>query len=255
MTKTRIFCKRDQEGFKDMSRTIYEYKVSQIIDHTQIIRELYLDLTNQPEFKFKAGQFVMLHVPTETGKPALRAYSIATTEHDTQKFRLIFKFVENGVASKYVWGLKAGDTVQFTGPFGKVFFQEPPTEQIVFLNTGSGLSQHFCFLESKMKQYPNLKYRLLFGVRYESDRYYMKELDELKKHLPHFTYEFVISRPSEQWTGKKGYVQNFIKEFDYLNIPTTFYLCGNGAMIKDVKHQLFEVDQFDKTKVWAEAFD
>ena len=97
MTKTRIFCKRDQEGFKDMSRTIYEYKVSQIIDHTQIIRELYLDLTNQPEFKFKAGQFVMLHVPTETGKPALRAYSIATTEHDTQKFRLIFKFVENGV--------------------------------------------------------------------------------------------------------------------------------------------------------------
>lgn len=66
-------------------------------------------------------------------------------QHDTQKFRLLFKFVENGVASNFVWGLKGQETLNFTGPFGKVFFQEPPTEQIVFLNTGSGLSQHFLF--------------------------------------------------------------------------------------------------------------
>jgi len=238
-----------------MSRLIYEFNVEQIKDHTREIRELFLTLKNQDAFKFKAGQFVMLHVPTENGKPALRAYSIATTEHDHQKIRLIFKFVENGVASKFIWSLNGKETLQFTGPFGKVFFQEPPDEQIVFLNTGSGLSQHFCFLESKMKQYPNLKYKLYFGVRTENDCYYETELNQLKKELPHFEFHYVLSRASDSWRGKKGYVQHYLKETNYKETPTTFYLCGNGGMIKEVKHQLLDIDGLDKSKVWSEAFD
>lgn len=233
-----------------------EFKVEKIIDHTHEIRELYLKLANKPEFSFKAGQFVMLHVPVEgAAKPALRAYSIASTDAQKDGFKLIFKFVDNGIASQYVWALKGEETLTMTGPFGKVFFQEPPTEQVIFLNTGSGISQHFSFIESRMHQYPNLKYILFFGVRREIDIYYLSELDRLKKHLPNFEYHFVLSRPSDSWTGKRGYVQHHLKDIDYKNTPTTFYMCGNGGMIKDVKHQLFEVDGIDKAKVWAEAFD
>lgn len=239
-----------------MSRIIYEYKINSIIDHTPNIRELFLEIKNQPEFKFKAGQFVMLHVPVEGGgKPLLRAYSIASSDQDHQKFSLLFKYVETGKASEYVWNLKGDETLNFTGPFGKVFFQEPPTEQIVFLNTGSGLSQHMCFLLSKMDQYPQLKYKLFFGVRSESDIYYESELKKLQEKLPHFEYAYVLSRPSTTWTGKSGYVQNHLKDVNYKDTPTTFYLCGNGGMIKDVKHQLLEVDGIDKAKVWSEAFD
>ena len=237
-------------------RSIYEFKVNQIVDHTPNIRELILELTNQPAFTFKAGQFVMLHVPVEGApKPALRAYSIASSDLKNNGFKLVFKFVESGVASKYVWDLKGEETLKMTGPFGKVFFQEPPTEQVVFLNTGSGISQHFCFIESKMQQYPQLKYKLYFGVRNESDIYYETELQRLQKQLPNFEYYYVLSRASEKWTGKKGYVQNFLSETGYKEIPTTFYLCGNGGMIKETKHQLLEIDGLDKTRVWAEAFD
>jgi CDP-4-dehydro-6-deoxyglucose reductase, E3 len=239
-----------------MSRVVYEYKINSIIDHTHTIRELHLELTNHPEFNFKAGQFVMLHVPVpDGGKALLRAYSIASTDQDNKRFSLLFKSVEGGKATEYVWALKGDETLKFTGPFGKVFFQEPPTEQIVFLNTGSGLSQHMCFLLSKMDQYPNLKYKLYFGIRSEKDIYFKNELDALKAKLPNFEYNYVLSRASDSWTGKKGYVQNQLADFDYKNVPTTFYLCGNGAMIKDVKHQLLEVDGLDKTKVWSEAFD
>lgn len=237
-------------------RSIYEFKITQIIDHTPNIRELILELCNQPAFNFKAGQFVMLHVPVEgAAKPALRAYSIASTDEKNNGFKLVFKFVDNGVASKYVWALNGDEILKMTGPFGKVFFQEPPTEQIVFLNTGSGISQHFSFIESKMKTYPNLKYKLYFGVRTESDIYYEPELKRLQKSLPYFEFHYVLSRPSTEWTGKKGYVQNFLRETDYKQIPTTFYLCGNGGMIKETKHQLLEVDGIDKSRVWSEAFD
>ncbi len=237
------------------ARKIYHMRLEQIIDHTPGVRELILKTETPDEFSFKAGQFVMLNVPQGEAKPVLRAYSIASDDRIKNGFRLLFKYVENGIASNFVWGLKGGELLNFTGPFGKVFFQEPPTEQIVFLNTGTGLSQHICYLLSKKDQYPNLRYRMLFGVRTEKDMYYQKEMDLLQSELKDFKFEFVLSRPQDSWTGKKGYVQNFISEFDYKNIPTTFYLCGNGGMIKEVKHQLLEVDGFDKTRIWSEAFD
>lgn len=238
-----------------MSRVIFQMNIEKIIDHTASVRELVIRTTAPQEFQFKAGQFVMLHVPQAEGKPALRAYSIASEDQRKNGFRLLFKYVDNGKASEFVWSLKGHETLQFTGPFGKVFFQEPPTEQIVFLNTGTGVSQHLSYLESKKDQYPNQKYRMLFGVRSEKDIYANEDLEKLKKSLKNFQFEYILSRPSETWKGRKGYVQHFIKDLDYMNIPTTFYLCGNGGMIKEVKHQLLEVDGFDKSRLWTEAFD
>lgn len=235
-------------------RTIYQMKVTEIIDHTPDIRELAIETGEPSEFRFRAGQFVMLHVPQGEAKPALRAYSIASDERNHRGFRLIFKFVENGLASRYVWDLKGGEELKFTGPFGKVFFQEPPTQQIIFMNTGSGVSQHLCYLLSKKEQYPNLSYRLLFGVRRPEDIYHQPLLEKLKQELPDFQYHFVLSRSPDDWAGKKGYVQDFIKEMNYLEKPTTFYLCGNGGMIKATK-QILEADGIEKNKIWVEAFD
>lgn len=236
------------------ARTVYQMKVTEIIDHTHNIRELNLQTQDSQEFKFRAGQFVMLHVPQVEGKPLLRAYSIASSEKRSNGFRLIFKFVDNGAASKYVWALKGDETLQFTGPFGRLFFQEPPTEQIIMLNTGSGVSQHLCYLLSKKDQHPNLKYRLLFGVRNTNDIYHDKLLNELSKEMPDFKYDFVLSRADENWKGKKGYIQNHIQECGFMDTPTTFYLCGNSAMIKATK-EILETAGFPKERIWAEAFD
>ena len=236
-------------------RTIHPMKISEILDHTPNVRELVIETQASQEFAFRAGQFVMLHVPQGEGKPALRAYSIASEEQNKNGFRLLFKFVENGVASKYVWDLKGHETLNFTGPFGKVFFQEPPSQQIIFLNTGTGLSQHLCYLLSKKEQFPDLKYRMLFGVRNEKEIYGEVQLQKLHSELKDFKFEYVLSRPNDSWTGKKGYVQHFLKDFDYKGLPTTFYLCGNGGMIKEVKHQLLELDGLEKNQVWSEAFD
>ncbi len=236
------------------TRIVRKMTVTKICDYTPQIRELFISCTEPKDFEFRAGQFVMLHVPTGEAKPALRAYSIASTDQQRDGFRLVFKSVEGGIASRYVWGLKEGAVLDFTGPFGRVFFKEPPTPQVVFLNTGSGVSQHFSFIESNLKKHPELRYRLLFGVRHQSDIYYESELQRLKAELPNFEYQYVLSRADDSWKGLRGYVQNHIEAFDYKSIDTTFYLCGNGAMIKDVKAKL-SADGFDMTRVLAEAFD
>lgn len=241
------------EAPKPKGRQIYKMRVDEIRDYTPRIRELFIR-TEEPEiFQFRSGQFVMLHVPAEP-KPLLRAYSMASDDRRADGFRLVFNYVDGGPASEFVWKLKGGEILDFTGPFGRLFFNEPPTEQIVFLNTGSGVSQHICYLQSNQEKYPHLRYRLLFGVRTENDIYYREELEALKANLKDFQYHYVLSRPSADWKGLKGYVQNFIQEFRYLEVPTTFYLCGNGAMIKDVKTRLTE-EGFDTKRIFAEAFD
>jgi CDP-4-dehydro-6-deoxyglucose reductase len=235
------------------TRKVLRFRVAEIRDYNSQIRELILRCEDPETFAFRAGQFVMLHVPAQP-KALLRAYSIASREQDQTGFRLIFKYVENGPGSEFVWKLKAGVVLDFTGPFGRVFFKEPPTQQAIFLNTGSGISQHFSFIESNIDKYPDLRYRLLFGVRTESDIYYVDELERLKKQLKDFEYGFVLSRASAAWTGRVGYVQNHIQDFEHLSRPTTFYLCGNGAMIKDVKAQL-AAESFDPALILSEAFD
>ena len=236
-----------------MSRTVFPCRISQLIDHTANVRELILDVERPEGLEFKAGQFVMLHVPQDP-KPALRAYSLASGEQDKKQFKLLFKYVEKGVASEFVWKLKGDETLNFTGPFGKMFFKEPPTEQIIFLNTGTGISQHMSYLLSKGQQYKDVNYKMLFGVRTQQDIYYQKQLDQLKTTISNFDYQFVLSRSESDWQGLKGYVQDHIQQYEYLQKPTTFYLCGNGAMIKQVKARL-EQEGFDKTRVFAEAFD
>ena len=237
---------------KPKGRALLPMRVTRVMDHTPQIRELFID---SPEpFAFRAGQFVMLHVPAEP-KALLRAYSIASDARRTNGFRLIFKSVEGGAASKFVWDLKGGETLNFTGPFGRVFFKEPPTEQLLFLNTGSGVSQHMSFLLTHGEAWPNVRMRLLFGVRREEDTYYRDELEALKRKLPNFDYDFVLSRASDSWTGKRGYVQAHVDDWDWKTVPTTFYLCGNGAMIKDVKKHVIEEGGLDAAHVLSEAFD
>jgi CDP-4-dehydro-6-deoxyglucose reductase len=238
------------------TRTIYQAQIDKIIDHTPTVRELFIKITEPSEFHFKAGQFVMLHVPTAEGaKPALRAYSIASDDRQTNGFRLLFKYVPTGVASTFVWSLEKGHSLQFTGPFGRVFFHEPPLEQIVFMCTGTGLAQHLCYLSSKADLHPQVKYFLLFGLQNESETFCITELEEFKKKLPNFDYEVVLSRPPTQWSGRQGYIQHHIEKLNYKTTPTLFYLCGNGKMIQQTKAQLLEVDGLAPTQIFSEAFD
>jgi ferredoxin-NADP reductase len=242
-------------------RKIRSATLTEIRDYTTQIRELFLK--TEESFEFRSGQFVMLHVPQPgAAKPALRAYSIASTDKRTDGFRLVFKAVQNGLASRYVWKLKEGETVRFTGPFGRVFFREPPTEQVIFLNTGSGISQHFSYLESFVERYPKLNAHLVFGLRHETDAYYLNELGALAKRLPGLSYQYAFSRPMQSIAELnragipcfKGYVQDALEPLQPVAKPTTVYLCGNGAMIKSTKAKL-ESMGFDLNQVVEEAFD
>lgn len=234
-------------------RIVFKSRVDKIIDYTPDFRELWLQLTEPLELNFKAGQFLMLHVPSEA-KPVLRAYSIASNDKDKSQVKLIFKYVQKGIASEYVWKLTQGKEIQFTGPFGRVFFKEPASEQIIFLNTGSGVAQHICFIKSHADQIREKKISFFMGLRSETDIYFEEELKAVQREFKNFNFNYVLSRPNENWKGLKGYVQNQIDGLNYIQTPTDFYMCGNGMMIKDVKEKLAS-HGISPANIIYEAFD
>lgn len=239
-----------------MSKKVsYRTNIAQIIDHNPTTRELKIDFIEPNTFTFRAGQFAMLNIPSEIpGKPILRAYSIASDDRIHNSFRLIFKFVPGGIASNFVWKLKENSELIFTGPFGRVFFQEPIPEQNFFLCTGTGLAQHLAYLESKLDLFPKASFQLIFGVREESDVFYIKELELFTKKFSNFKYQMYLSRPGATWNGKKGYIQDSLSSFNFNNSNSAFYICGNKKMIHDVKHILSEKYYIDPSRIHSEAF-
>ena len=123
-----------------MPPKLLKAKLTKITDITPSVRELFLDYVEPTSFKFKAGQFVMLHLPQADGKIAQRAYSVASPDHVTDKMNLVIKYYDLGVASTWVKGLKGGEEINYTGPFGKFTFSEPAAEQVVFVCTSTGVA-------------------------------------------------------------------------------------------------------------------
>jgi len=233
-------------------RPPFQARVEQILDLTSSVRDLRLNLLDSKDFSFRCGQFVMLHIPGDP-KPVLRAYSVASSDQDPGALRLIFKFVPGGKASEFIWKLHQGEILNLTGPFGRVFFVEPPPDQVVFVSTSTGLAPHLSYLLSKKTALQKSKVVLYFGVRSESDIFCEKDLLAIQKDWPQFQYHVVLSRPDLHWTGRKGYVQDFLHETHYQKHRTDFYLCGNGQMIKETQ-ELLERNGIGPDQIHSEAF-
>ena len=222
-----------------MAKHLYPMRIVDLKDLTKRVRWLKLKNESSETFSFRAGQFVNLQVPQGKDKrPLQRAYSLASSDQVLNQFELLFNYVPKGIASEYIWNCMKGQLLHFTGPFGRLFFKEPPSSHLFFLNTGTGISQHYSYLQSYKKKYPSLNCLLLFGLRYEEDLFYKEEMENLKKKWPHFRYKYVLSRPSRSWQGESGYVQDFLYRTDWKKESSTFYICGNGNMIVSTKKYL-----------------
>src|SRR4051812_38740177 len=70
---------------------------------------------------FAGGQFLIVDTGqvAPTGKAIKRAYSILSADRDQTRFELATKRLEGGPGSAYMHQLAIGDTIKFSGPWGK----------------------------------------------------------------------------------------------------------------------------------------
>jgi Na(+)-translocating NADH:ubiquinone oxidoreductase F subunit len=149
------------------------------------------------------------------------------------------KSVLPGVGSSYLCNLGLGQIIEAVGPF-ESFYAKPPSNRVMILiGAGSGMAPLKSLIEEQLNQThkgrnANRDIYFFYGARSEDDLLYKEAFFKLSKRHPHFHYYPVLSRPSNEWSGAKGYVQDLLK----LNINSIcqiegveFYLCGPPNMM------------------------
>ncbi|MDF0645376.1 MAG: FAD-binding oxidoreductase [Nitrospira sp.] len=215
--------------------TTYQAEVSRIRDLTHDVRELELVLREPPRLSFKAGQFISFDVPKHgLPHPVVRPYSIASPPSIDDRVTLVFNLVQRGPGSQYLYGLRTGDAVRFKGPAGSFYLREDAKRQMLCVATGTGIAPLRSMIATELERQSLQPVTLFWGLRYERDLYYREELEAWTSRFPRFSFVTCLSQPGPSWTGARGRVTELVKERVGSVRDLAGYLCGNGAMIKDV---------------------
>lgn len=212
---------------------LFEAEVEMVKDLTYDVRAIECRLLDPATIDFKPGQFISFDVPSRGPLPATRPYSIASDPSRSDRITLVLNCVPDGPGSTYLFSLREGDKTRFKGPAGSFYLREDERD-LLFVATGTGIAPFLSMLAAELHRPAARRIRLFWGLRSQRDLYYQDELAELSREHSRFSYVTTLSRPEPGWTGPTGrvtaHIETSVPKVNNLSV----YLCGNGAMIKDV---------------------
>ncbi|MBI3343184.1 hypothetical protein HY032_03430 [Candidatus Gottesmanbacteria bacterium] len=192
-------------------------------------------LTDSKEIVFAAGQYVIFLIGVPKNRHTLSIASPPSVKNDVE---ILQSVAPMGEGSKWLLGLKPGDTVQFIGPLGKFILQKESPRQKVFVATGCGYAPLRSMIHDYLDSGGTAPVRLWWGMRYETDVLWQEELASLAARYPNFHYTVTLSKPAESWTGSRGRVTQHVAG-ETPELPASeFYLCGSRQMIVDMRELL-----------------
>ncbi len=149
-----------------------------------------------------------------------------------------------GIASSYMFNLKAGDKVTISGPYGDFFIKDTDRE-MVYIGGGAGMApmrSHLFHLFYTLET--GRKVSFWYGARSKREMFYDDEFKNMANEFPNFSYHVALSEPlpEDNWTGPTGFIHQVAHD-DYLSDhedPTEieYYMCGPPPMIKAVEDML-----------------
>jgi len=203
--------------------------------------------------EFKGGQFLSIKLPYNLR----RSYSISSAPENKNYLETYVDISPNGPGSNYFNSLRVGMEVEFLAPLGNFIFKESivKTSPAIFLATGTGITPFISMLNEWLPKSSNPAI-LYWGLRFEKDVFLKDELERMKSLHSNFDYKICLSKPSENWTGEKGYcTEELIKNWNKIAAITTgsFYLCGAEGMIEKASDFLLN-HQIGPSQIFHEKF-
>ena len=243
-----------------------------------LIREIVLVLPEGEVLDFRPGAFVQVTAPayglsfadfdiapehrdaweamgaaalaSESAEPVSRAYSIASTpEVGANRVVLLIRLalpppnlpaVPPGIVSSWLFGLKAGDTVAVSGPFGEFGAREGDAE-MVFIGGGVGMAPLRAIIADQLETLgTSRKMSFWYGARSRVDLFYQEEFDRLRAAHDNFSWTVALSDPvpGDEWDGATGFIHDVVRKQLLEDHPAPedceYYLCGPPLMIRAV---------------------
>jgi len=141
--------------------------------------------TRDPGLRFENGHFVMIGLPID-GKPLMRAYSIASANHEECLEFLSIK-VGDGALTSRLQAIKAGDEILVSRkPTGTLLLRDlKPGKRLYLLGSGTGLAPFMSLIKDPEIYERFATVVLVHGVRYRSELAYR---DFIEWELTHHEY-------------------------------------------------------------------
>ena len=235
----------------------FDVVVESITDLTDKIKLLRFKFKEGESIKFKPGQYVQLRAPIYKGndEEVYRAYSIASSPHNTDFIELVIGYIPEGVATTYVHQyLEEGDEVVINGPFGDFYYQDNDRDMIM-VATGTGVAPILSLLGYMKEHDIKRKATFYFGAKTPKDLFMLDYFKDLEETMYDFKFVPTLSRVGEgdTWEGDRGRVNDSINKYLEDGANKEAYLCGGEAMIdsavkalteKGVQEELVYYDKF-----------
>lgn len=200
------------------------------------VRSLVFRRTDGAPMEFRPGQWVNLFGPS--GDPEdKRSYSIASAPDGTPAFEIVVTRVEGGRFSNLLHGLDEGDELACVGPQGLFTREADDARPAVFVGTGTGVAPLRSMIEAGVTAGTRCERSLLFGVRTEADVFFGDDMQRWSERAGVRSI-VTLSRPSDDWTGARGYVQTHLEQAIDRAGPRAevqVYVCGLTRMVEEVK--------------------
>ena len=230
----------------------YDATLTKIVSLTESVKHFVFDYAPEADTRFVAGQFMMIHLERD-GKPVKKPYSIASSPSLKNKIELCIKRVEGGFVSNYFFGLKEGDVIHTSLPYGVFTVREPWQDNLVLAGTGTGIAPLRGMIQNLYEKGCTKNIWIIFGNRYETDVLYHDEWQALAKEHKNFHFIPTVSR-GKNWTGETAYVQEIIKRvFAGQKDSLDFYGCGLVPMCQQLKAALLGMN-IPKERIHFEQF-
>ncbi len=224
-------------------------------------RVAFKDMDIEKEYRDEWDKFKMWDLVMKNPEETYRAYSmanhpaegsivilnirIATPPWDRAKGA--FMKVNPGICSSYIFGLKPGDKVMVSGPYGEFFIKDTRRE-MMYIGGGAGMApmrSHLFHLFHTLKT--NRKVSYWYGARSRREIFYEKDFRDIEKQFPNFEFHIALSEPHEEdnWDGPVGFIHKVIYD-NYLSKheepeDIEYYMCGPPMMNDAVNKMLYDL--------------
>lgn len=216
-------------------------------------RMKYADIQVDDEFRDEWDKYELWQYESIVEEPVQRAYSMANYPCEGPEIKLNVRIVTPppgrpdippGKMSSYLFGLKPGDQVKASGPFGE-FHPRDTQAEMIYIGGGAGMAplrSHIFYLLKARASDRRISY--WYGARSLRELFYNEEFEALEREFDNFSWHVALSdpRPEDHWHGDKGFIHHVVHDNYLKKHPAPedceYYLCGPPMMLFSVMSML-----------------
>jgi glycine betaine catabolism B len=229
---------------------------SEVIDETHDVKTFRFVAATPLLFTYKPGQFVGLNLEIN-GNEVSRSYSISSTPSRPHTLEITVKRVPGGLVSNWLHdNIKVNSRINIDGPFGKFTCFTKPSQKLLFISGGSGITPMMSMSRWLLDTVANVDIVFFHCARSPRDIIYRHELELMSARYANFHLAISTTNyePGYHWSGFKGRLNTTMLELIASDFrDRTVYVCGPESFMESAKQTLATLG-FPMQNYYEESF-